>query len=477
VKTQKILLFIIVIIICLALIALFFPSNGVLWLGKTLRFPSLTEILTHTSYEEEDPAENLKKWDIHKIMEEVDTVKTASTKKERRDTLKDVEAVFEKMTATFELPNGNLAYFNTFFEKAEAAREQHKIVRVLYYGDSQIELDRFSFNLRNFLQQKFGGGGPGMVPFHQTIPNDAVNQTYSGDYSCFSLWGEVRKNKEGDYGPLAKMFRIDGYNTISVIAPNRKGMPDKRDRYSNISLLINNLHGNFKAELSDKINQTNYNLQTDSSGIQLLEFPLNFATRSFFVTFHGNANIYGMLIDDGFGVAVDNIAMRGASGLHFTSMRDSLMKEIFQMLNVGMIILQYGGNAVPGLSGDKSVETYVAGIISQIKYLQRIMPNIPILFIGPSDMLSMVDGTLQSYKHLPYLVEKLSMEIPKAGVAFWNMYQVMGGANSMRAWVKKGWAGNDYVHFTTKGAQEIANVLTQTFETMYNYYKYKLESP
>jgi lysophospholipase L1-like esterase len=41
----------------------------------------------------------------------------------------------------------------------------------------------------------------------------------------------------------------------------------------------------------------------------------------------------------------------------------------------------------------------------------------------------------------------------------------------MKAWVRKGWAGNDYVHFTAKGAQEIANVLTQTFETMYERYK------
>jgi len=141
------------------------------------------------------------------------------------------------------------------------------------------------------------------------------------------------------------------------------------------------------------------------------------------------------------------------------------------MLDVGMFILQYGGNAVPGLSGEKAVDAYVSNILAQIRYLKRVAPNIPILFIGPSDMLSIVDGELKTYKHLPYLVERLCEELPKAGVAFWNMYQVMGGANSMRAWVKKGWAGNDYVHFTTKGAQGIANVLTQTFEKIFEYFK------
>jgi len=469
-KPQKILLFIVIIIACLALVAALFPSNGITLLGKTLRFPALSKILTHTPAYEADPEEFLKLWEIPLIEE--DTINIAPEKIHKKDTIKYLETALEKMEPVFELPHGDLSYFDTFFAKAEVARAQHQIVRVLYYGDSQIELDRFSSNLRHFFQQKFGGGGPGMAPFHQTIPTGAINQSYSGEYAVYSLWGEVRRNKEGDYGPLAKMFRINGKNTFTASTINRKGVPDRRDNFSNISLLINNLAGSFSAAFSDKTNQANYTLQTDSSGIALLDFPLNFSTQSFSITMSGNANIYGVLIDDGFGVAVDNIAMRGAGGLHFTSMNDSLMRKIYQLLDVGMFILQFGGNAVPGLSGEKSIEVYVANIVSQIQYLQCVAPNIPILFIGPSDMLSVVDGELKTYKHLPYLVERLSIEIPNAGAAFWNMYAVMGGANSMRAWVKKGWAGNDYVHFTAKGANEIAHVLTQTFEVLYEYYRY-----
>jgi len=477
-KPQKILLFIVIIITCLAFIAALFPSTGIAFFGKTLRFPALSEMMTRTPVYDEDPEEIMKQWEVNTLenKEDTDTVEL-KTIKTYRDTIKYIETAFEKMVPVFELPEDNLSYFNTFFTKAEAARPNHKIVRVLYYGDSQIELDRFSSNLRAFFQQKFGGGGPGMVPFHQTIPTGALNQSYSGEYSLFSLWGDVRRNKEGDYGPLGKMFRMNGTNSFTASTVNRRGVVDRRDNYSNISLLINNLKGHFAAEFSDRTNQMKYAIQTDSSGIQLLDFPLNFSTQSFSITMNGNANIYGVLIDDGFGVAVDNIAMRGAGGLHFTSKNDSLMRETYRLLNVGMFILQFGGNAVPGLSGAKSVEIYVANIISQIEYLQRVAPNIPILFIGPSDMLSIVDGELKTYKHLPLLVERLSAEIPKSGAAFWNMYQVMGGANSMRAWVKKGWAGSDYVHFTTKGANEIANVLTQTFEILFEHYKYKLESP
>jgi hypothetical protein len=470
-KPQKILIFIIVVIVCLALIAVLFPANGIKFFEKTLHFPALSQIMTRDTDSdfEEDPEEILKQWSADAQTATENPFKSSIKNVHKRDSA----IVLTKMESVFEFPNGNQFYFDTFFTKAETAVANHQIVRVLYYGDSQIELDRFSSNLRQFFQKKFGGGGPGMTPFCQTFPTGNLNQSCSGTHSCFSLWGDVCRNKEKEYGPLAKMYRITGTNTFTAYPSSRK----ESQQFSNISLLINNLNRNFNAELFDKTNQAKYAVQTDSSCIQLLHFPLNFATQSFSITMTGNANIYGVLIDNGFGVAVDNIAMRGAAGLHFTSMNDSLLKETYSLLNVGMIILQYGGNVVPCLSGDKSVDTYVARLISQIKYLQRVVPNVPILFIGPSDMLSTVDGSLKTYKHLPNLVEKLSLEIPKSGAAFWNMYQVMGGANSMRAWVKKGWAGNDYVHFTTKGAHEIANVLTQTFETMYENHKNKFESP
>jgi len=470
-KPQKILLFIIGIIICLAIIAALFPSNGVVIFNQILRFPALSEMATRTSEDDEDPEEILKQWLITDTAEKEALLNSNNSSTDRKETV----GALTKMEGVFEFPDENLSYFNSFFAKAERAATQHQMVRVLYYGDSQIELDRFSSNLRNFFQQKFGGGGPGMVPFLQTIPTEALNQSCTGEYSCFSLWGDVRKNREGDYGPLAKMYQISGKNSFSATIIRNNNETDRRDNYSNISLLINNVKGNFSAELTDKTNLLKYPLKTDSLGIQLLDFQLNYSTKSFSIGMNGNANIYGVLVDDGFGVAVDNIAMRGANGLHFTSMNDSLLRKTFQLLNVGMIILQFGGNAIPGLSGEKNAELYVAQIVSQIKHLQYVAPNVPILFIGPSDMLSVVDGELKTYTVLPYLVDRLSTEIPESGAAFWNMYKVMGGANSMRAWVKKGWAGNDYVHFTAKGANEISNVLTQTFETMYERWQWRTQ--
>ena len=59
----------------------------------------------------------------------------------------------------------------------------------------------------------------------------------------------------------------------------------------------------------------------------------------------------------------------------------------------------------------------------------------------------------------------------EGGAAFWNMYEVMGGRNSMPVWVdnKPAWAAPDYIHFTSKGAARIADVLWQTLMMYYDY--------
>jgi hypothetical protein len=44
-------------------------------------------------------------------------------------------------------------------------------------------------------------------------------------------------------------------------------------------------------------------------------------------------------------------------------------------------------------------------------------------------------------------------------IAYWSMYNAMGGENSMVKWVEIGLAGSDYVHFTRSGANKIGTSL------------------
>ena len=54
-------------------------------------------------------------------------------------------------------------------------------VRIVHYGDSQIEEDRISMILRRRLQDRFGGGGIGLLPMVQTIPTYTAKQSIEQD--------------------------------------------------------------------------------------------------------------------------------------------------------------------------------------------------------------------------------------------------------------------------------------------------------
>ena len=106
----------------------------------------------------------------------------------------------------------------------------------------------------------------------------------------------------------------------------------------------------------------------------------------------------------------------------------------------------------------------------QIRRIKSACPNATILFIGPSDMSHSYSGSLQTYKYLPAMIDSLRNTCLRNNVAYWDLYEVMGGYNSMVAWVKKGWARSDYVHFTTPGANYVGETLAENFATLYKLY-------
>ncbi|MDY6346859.1 MAG: GDSL-type esterase/lipase family protein, partial [Bacteroidales bacterium] len=139
--------------------------------------------------------------------------------------------------------------------------------------------------------------------------------------------------------------------------------------------------------------------------------------------------------------------------------------------NVGMIILQFGGNSVPAIYNAKSINDYCELMQAQIRKIRSACPGATILFIGPSDMSTSYKGSMQTYRLLPEFIDKLREMCLRNNVAYWDLFEMMGGRNSMVAWVRKGWAGPDYIHFTSTGAQNAGKQLSDNFATMYEIYK------
>lgn len=450
-KSLQVLKFFATIVVLLATMALLFPRQGIGNGNNKLRFPTLHSVLsghnaTNTGSRQSDKAMN--------------------------DTVASICSQFFASGNRIWLPDDNIDFFDTFFERADNAANQGRTLRIVHYGDSQIEGDRITSQLRSHMQQLFGGGGPGMLPLKQTVPSFSVSQTLQGNTIGQSTYGgKPMVRTHGDYGPMLRSWRVDGKVTIDIKATNSKSSNGTRNRFSNIKLLVYNRPGPTSATLDG-----NHRQVRSEEGLQTIEWRLDSAVGKVQLTLEGHSDIYGIMVDNGAGVAVDNVAMRGVSGQQFTMVDSTKLALSYSKMDVGMIVMQFGGNSVPWLKDNTSIDNYCKKLGRQIDYLHHVCPEATILFIGPSDMSTKVDGELGTYPLLPRLVEQLRATANAHGAAFWSIYHVMGGNGSMIDWLNNGLAEHDYIHFNRKGAAIVGDSLNSALQRMYDIYKLKNNS-
>ena len=70
-------------------------------------------------------------------------------------------------------------------------------------------------------------------------------------------------------------------------------------------------------------------------------------------------------------------------------------------------------------------------------------------------------------------VEKIREIALKNGCAYWDMYRVMGGHNSMKSWVQQKLGGPDYIHFTRNGAARMGELFYNAIKLHFDYYQFR----
>ena len=480
-KSYKIVIFIFSIILALICLSFYFPRIENPTIGAiTFHFPSFKDMTQKTKIHRKNMDEILRAMEEIRLEEEYHKLQMQikdSTLMAIADSIEFYHSKIFHGTNKLYLPYNDMHFFDSLFAEMENSSGNKRIMRVLHYGDSQIETDRISSSIRTFFQKRFGGGGPGMIPLVQKIPASSVMQRVSGNVSEYAVYGNAEKLSDKNYGLMTKCHKINGTVNLSITPTSFKNVDEKLKQISSVSVLFKNNSGNFIATLSDK--KTNY-LASDTCkilGISTLSWTIDSTSSNLNLKLTGNAEIFGIMLDDGYGVSVDNIPMRGTSGTLFTNIDRAAMKEMYELSDVAMIILQFGGNSVPGLSGKKSISYYTSRIASQINYFKKINPDIKILFVGPSDMSTRVNGVMATYPLLPDFANAIKDTVTAHGCAFWNMFEAMGGKNSMTTWVENGYASTDHIHFTPKGAKTVGDNIANTLSVFYDLYKYKQSVP
>jgi lysophospholipase L1-like esterase len=475
-KVEKTLLFIGLVILMLAMLSFSFPKGGVKVGRHRLYFPSLEDVLAQKPTEE-NILQKMKEVEESFSINQYRNSAVSAKDLAYNDSIAYFSHFFNTHSSRIYLPNNDLTFFNSLFKKMEDCKKENQVVHILHYGDSQIEGDRITGYIRQQLQEKFGGKGPGLLPVVQPIPSASVGQTVSGDISRHIIAGNLMDRAGHQrYGVLGQVAHTMRTSSISIATRDWKATFENVKEFTKIRLYVGHNNGLLNASLMIPDHEPMVNtLGQGRSNLSVLKWNLKTPSKKFTLELSGSAEIYGIAADGDYGVAVDNIPLRGSSGTFFTEIDSLLMQAMLEDLNVGLIIMEYGGNMMPSIRGDRNVADYKNKLSEQINYFKKLYPDAKILMIGPADMSTKEKGKLQTYPYLEKAVNGMKETALENGAAFWDMYQVMGGKDSMIKWVqnKPTLAAPDYIHFTTRGADQIAKTFYESFMMYYNYYDFQ----
>ncbi len=351
---------------------------------------------------------------------------------------------------------GNIEQLKYFFNALENSSSEK--IRIAHYGDSIIWGDVISDNLRVFFQDKYGGHGIGFISVctDDLSARKTIDHKFSDDWE----WGSVfTKNREKF--PIGIAGTVGKASSNSSVSYKTKKVSPAADSFSELSIFYSNANAN--STMMYKIDKKNAKSVNLSSGSKLNVTKMDFGkkTKSIDLEFRKSEGtfFYGVTLDSGNGVYIDNFPFRGNSGVSLRDLNTKLLPGFADNLNYKLFILQFGINVAA--SGNVKYQWYERMMLRAIEKIKKYFPESSILIISPGDLGQKKGRTIRTHPEIKKFVAIQEKIAEKGKVAFWNMFEAMGGENSISKWVeaKPPLAFKDYCHLTWDGGEIISEKL------------------
>ena len=384
----------------------------------------------------------------------------------------------------FEDESGNLP-LDAFFRSLKFIQnfpDRDSVVRIAHYGDSQIEGDRITQHLRYYFQKQFGGAGLGYIPFLEAASHHSFQRINKGWWTKYSVF--QNKYKSGLYGASGCTFRyqkilsdrdkeklLQNRNIEPLQASMKIVFPYKRQPYDEVKLMWGNAEVPFLLQVLNHKDSLVFEKEyTPSVSFNLSKLDFLPDSKGFRIKFTSNLSpdLYGILVESKKGIQIDNYALRGHSGIGLTTIDKDFLMSQYDLLGTKLIIFQYGGNIVGYDS--PNFKWFENEVYRMLMYYKKIAPDASILVVGVGDAGFRKDDKIYSFASVPKIRDAQKNACLRAGVAFWDLYEVMGGKNAIIAWAKERPAlvGHDFAHFTPHGQRLVANMLYSALMKEYN---------
>ncbi len=359
---------------------------------------------------------------------------------------------------------------DSFFGKLYQQKTQHQSrINILQIGDSHIQADLLSAQIRTDFQVDFGNAGRGIVvPLKVAGTNEPFNYKITSNVVCTSKRCVFVNNPMpiGIGGVTIQSFsdsvtfRIKAFDSpFNNYAFNKVTLFYQKD--SSFDFRITDTSGATLGALNgksaDDLAYTASTMLSHSTNDIILKAVRTDTTQN-------NATIYALNLENSnSGVIYHAVGVNGAEAYQYA--RAMYFAQQTAGIKPDLFIISLGTNEAQHKPFDK--ELTLSRIDSLVKQLRTANPNTAIILTTPPD----------SYYHKKYFnlgvgqMHALLVDYAKENnLAVWDIYSIAGGYKSCYQWKKYGLMGGDGIHFTRKGYEFQGNLLYEAIVKAYNKY-------
>ena len=358
-----------------------------------------------------------------------------------------------------------------FYEALRNIENMNRPVRIAYFGDSFIEGDIYTADLRAMLQDKFGGCGIGFTDIASPFAGFRLSLPTS-----FSGW-DTRNVQMGDscerhrLGPTQRYsMPVQGAYASLKACNHYKHL----DHFETATLY---LRSNYPVNVVARMNKDSVlNFTTLGDGtIETVRCEDNMESIIWNVGGDSTVTCFGTALEGRNGITLDNFSFRGSSGVTLSKIPQKQWNAISSVRPYDLIVLHFGLNVAT--KDMLNYDYYKHGLKHTIDALKQAYPQTSILIVSVSDREDRIDGELHTMPGVKALIHYQQVIASENNVAFWNLYQAMGGEGSIVEMTKtkpKG-ARLDYTHITREGGHVLAEKFYKSLVYCYNKYSEKTE--
>lgn len=352
---------------------------------------------------------------------------------------------------------GTLIRFNTdtlqpalskFDEKLIALSEGKNVkIRIAWFGDSQIEGDFITQDIRVLLQNYFGSQkGVGYVPI------TSVSSDFRKTAKLFAS-GDIRADNFKKSDGNSNLF-FSGYsffsNDLNVDFTDNTTKGQATQKW-----LLYGKGDSISVKIQDSIRK--YPADKSFNKILISSAASN---KVKFNVVSNKTPIYGVSSEPKSGIVLDNFSFRGITGIELKKLNSDLLAEINRSGYYDLIVFQYGVNLM-FKPNDTNYDYYYRAMRPILKKFKNNMPNTEFLLFSCSDRAFNYDGEWKTAVGIDALIDTQARLAYDNDIPFYNFYNSIGGKGTVVKWADTTpqLANKDYIHFNFRGAKIAAKTI------------------